>query len=307
MDRDDVLIRPATPGDVPEVAAIVRAENPTRVFSDRGWQHRGETTPERARRLELVAVADGAIVGHGGASLNAVTSVEGAGGLGVSVIEFARGHGIGSRLYDALLEHLRSLNARNLVSYLMQDPAGEHFARARGFELAKTAPMFQVDPRTVTLDLPADPDFRVVALADVRDRPRDVFELDALGSLDEPSVIPVDALRYDEYLREEWQHPDLEFDGSTIVLSGDRMVALTWLRVDRERGRGVSAFTATHPEFRGRGLATRAKLRTLRWSAEHGITSMTTSNDDSNVAMLTVNRKLGFARIGTFVTYQRDL
>jgi GNAT superfamily N-acetyltransferase len=286
---------------------MAREENPLRVHSDRGWQHRRETTPERARRLELVAVADGVIVGHGGASLNATTSVEGAGGLGVSVIESARGLGIGARLYDTLFDHLQSLHARTLVSYLMQNPAGEHFARAHGFALAKTAPLLEVDPRTVALDLPDDPDFRVVSLADVRDRPRDVFELDALGSLDEPSVIPVDALRYDEYEREEWQHPDLSFDGSTIVLSGDRMVALTWLRVDTERGRGVSAFTATHPEFRGRGLATRAKLRTLRWSAENGITSMTTSNDDSNVAMLTVNRKLGFTRIGTFVTYQRDL
>jgi GNAT superfamily N-acetyltransferase len=307
MGYGDVLIRPATPADVPKVAAIVRAENPTRVFSDRGWQHRGETTPERARRLELVAVVDGVIVGHGGAGLNATTSVEGAGGLGVSVVEPARRQGIGQRLYEPLLEHLLSLDARRLVTYLMQNPDGERFARARGFELAKTAPMFEVDPRTVALDLPDDPNFQVVSLSDVRDRPRDVFALDALGALDEPSVIPMDALRYDEYEREEWQHPDLSFDGSTIVLNGDRMVSLTWLRVDVERGRGVSAFTATHPEFRGRGLATRAKLRTLRWSAEHGITSIATSNDDSNVAMLAVNRRLGFAPIGALLTFQRDI
>jgi RimJ/RimL family protein N-acetyltransferase len=159
----------------------------------------------------------------------------------------------------------------------------------------------------VALDLPDDPDVRVVSLAEVRDRPRDVFELDAVGALDEPSVNPIDALRYEEYEREEWQHPDLEFDGSTVVLSGDQMVAFTWLRVDVERGLGVSAFTATLPEFRGRGLATRAKLRTMRWAAAHGITSMTTSNDDSNVAMLAVNRRLGFTPIGTLVTYQRDI
>jgi RimJ/RimL family protein N-acetyltransferase len=85
------------------------------------------------------------------------------------------------------------------------------------------------------------------------------------------------------------------------------MVAFTWLRVDAERGRGVSAFTATHPEFRGRGLATRAKLRTMRWAADNGITSMATSNDDSNVAMLAVNRRLGFAPIGALLTFQRDV
>jgi GNAT superfamily N-acetyltransferase len=307
MDRDDVLIRPATPADVPEVAAIVREENPLRVFSDRGWQHRGETTPERARRLELVAVVNGDIVGQGGASLDASTSVQGASGLGLTVVEAARGQGIGSRLYDALLEHVVSLGATHVLTYLVQNDVGESFARARGFHLAKTAPILRVDPRTVTSNIPDDPDFRVVSLAEVRDRPRDVFELDSVGVLDEPSVNPMDAIRYDEYEREEWQHPDLEFDGSTVVLSGERMVAFTWLRVDAERGRGVSAFTVTHPEFRGRGLATRAKLRTLRWSAEHGITSMWTANDDSNAAMLAVNRRLGFKPIGTHLTYRRDL
>ena len=89
MDRDSVLIRPATRADVPQVAAIVR-ERFNWVFSDRGWQHRWETTPERARMLALVAVADGEVLGHGGASLDASTSVEGAGGLGVTVVERAR-------------------------------------------------------------------------------------------------------------------------------------------------------------------------------------------------------------------------
>jgi GNAT superfamily N-acetyltransferase len=259
------------------------------------------------RLLALVAVVGDEIVGHGGAGLSATTSVEGAGGLGVTVVQAACGRGIGARLYDALLEHLLSVGARNLVALFAQNDAGERFARVRGFQHVKSAPISRVDPRLTALDLPEDPNFHVVPLAAVRDRPRDVFELDAVASLDEPSVNPIDAQRYDDWERTEWQSPDLEFDGSTVVLNGDRIVAFTLLRVDPERGRAVSAFTGTLPEFRGRKLATRAKLRTLRWAATHGISSIVTANDDSNAAILAVNRSLGFAPVGTLVTYQRDV
>jgi RimJ/RimL family protein N-acetyltransferase len=210
-------------------------------------------------------------------------------------------------LHDALLAHVLSLGATNILAHFAQNDDGERFAHAHGFERAKSAPISRVDPRTVTLDIPNDPEFHVVSFADVRHRPRDVFELDAVGALDEPSVNPHDDMRYNDWERAEWQHPDLEFDGSTVVLSRNQMVAFTWLRVDAERGRGLSAFTATRPEFRGRGLATRAKLRTARWAAEHGVTSITTANDDSNAAMLAVNRRIGFAPIGSLLTYQRNV
>jgi GNAT superfamily N-acetyltransferase len=301
-----VIIRPAAPADVPQVAAIVRSESVVRVYSDRGWQHRWQTVPERARLLALVAQADRTIVGHGTASLDASTSVGGAGKLGVTVVAAARGQGVGTRLYDALLDHLRTIGANSVLGFVVDD-AGVRFAHARGFEQVTSAPISSVDPRTVTLDLPDDPDIRVVPFTDVRDRPRELFELDVIASLDEPSVNPIDAVRYDEWERTEWRHPDLELEGSTAVLAGDSIVALTWLRVDIERGRGVSAFTATHPEFRGRGFATRAKLRTIRWAAENGIASIATANDDSNAAMLAVNRRLGFTPSGALLSFQRDI
>ncbi len=307
MDRGSVLIRPAAREDVPAVAAIVRDENPAWVFSDRGWQHRWESAPARSRLVALVAVADEKIVGHGGAGLNPSTSVQGAGGLGVTVLDFARGNGIGSRLYDALLEHLKSVGGRNVIAIFVQNDSGERFARTRGFVHVKSAPISRVDPRTVELTIADDPGFRVQPLAALRDRPRDIFDLDAIAALDEPAVNPTDAPRYEDWELAEWRHPDLELNGSSVVLSGDKPVALSLLRVDAERGRGVSAFTATLPEFRGRGLATRAKARTLLWAAEHGITSIATANDDSNLAMLAINRRLGFKPIGTLVTYQREL
>jgi GNAT superfamily N-acetyltransferase len=52
--------------------------------------------------------------------------------------------------------------------------------------------------------------------------------------------------------------------------------------------------TATHPDFRRRGLARLAKLASIRWAAELGITSILTSNDRENPAMLALNDSLGY-------------
>ena len=58
---------------------------------------------------------------------------------------------------------------------------------------------------------------------------------------------------------------------------------------------------------RGRGLATLAKLAQLRWAAEHGIERIITDNDEHNVPMLAVNRRLGYAPFVDRRGYVREL
>ena len=71
-------------------------------------------------------------------------------------------------------------------------------------------------------------------------------------------------------------------------------VALSALSVDPPTGRGRNEGTSTAPAYRGRGLATLAKLAQLRWAAEHGIERVVTDNDERNAPMLAINRRLGY-------------
>jgi GNAT superfamily N-acetyltransferase len=71
-------------------------------------------------------------------------------------------------------------------------------------------------------------------------------------------------------------------------------VAIALLEVDRENKRATNEMTATLPQFRRRGLARLAKLASLRWAAEFGVTSVLTSNDRDNPAMLALNDELGY-------------
>jgi RimJ/RimL family protein N-acetyltransferase len=132
-----------------------------------------------------------------------------------------------------------------------------------------------------------------------------VYEAVRVAWLDEPTPIPADDFRLDEFSR-EWNEPYSDLESSTAVLDDDgSVVAFTRLKVAGERAQ--HGFTGTVREHRGRGLATAAKCRALRTAAARGVTRVTTSNAEENAAMRVINRKLGFKPIGEHVIFGRDL
>jgi len=102
---------------------------------------------------------------------------------------------------------------------------------------------------------------------------------------------------------EEWRefilgNPLLDDEGSVVVLDAeDRVVSLSWLLVDHPRRRAENEWTATLPQLRGRGLARLAKVATIRWAAEHGLTEIVTGNDPDNLPMRELNRRLGYREL----------
>ena len=110
-----------------------------------------------------------------------------------------------------------------------------------------------------------------------------------------------------EWRAEVWDAPTLTRDGSFVALDHGRPAAIALLYVAPELGRAVSAFTATLPQFRGRGLALAAKIATMRWAEANGIVRASTANDDTNAPMLAINARLGYKPIGRLLTMRRSL
>ncbi len=54
-------------------------------------------------------------------------------------------------------------------------------------------------------------------------------------------------------------------------------------------------FTGVHPSWRGRGIATALKVLCITEAKQRGLVQMETENHEDNLAMLAINRKLGFA------------
>ena len=298
----ELRIRPQEERDAAAGAALRREADDTEVISEAGWLNSFRRSSPRLRRLALTAELDGEVVAMGRTGLNTGTTTVGAAWLGVNVAASKRRQGIGSALHELLFDHLRTIEATEVTTFIRWSEEAERWATAHGWERKLTAPLIALDPRGVPEpDPPAG--FRCVS-ASAFDRKQAIFELTRIGIIDEPSPVPNDDLRYEDWL-DEWNDPDLDHDATTLVVQDDLPVTFAYIKITGSRAQ--HAGTATHPEYRGRGLASAAKRHALRVAAAKGVTQITTSNAEENIAMRAINRRLGFEPIGEHVILGRSV
>jgi GNAT superfamily N-acetyltransferase len=304
------VIRPFRTEDAPAVVELVRNVAVDWWTSAAALAYRLTSHPERARQRAWVAGEDDDLVGFGRARLLWEVAEGDAATFRIEVRPDRRRRGVGSALFEQAEAHLRDAGARKLQSFAEAE-SGHSFLRARGFGRSGIEHVSVLVPRAADLSTLGNLEtakvaegFRAVPLAEVLDRPRELHEVYAGTALDVPGEFIVDDLRYDEWLRECLQDPDLSINGSTVVVFGERPVALSFLMTDGA-GRAATDMTGTLPEFRRRGLARFAKLGTIRWAAANGIEQMITGNDDDNAGMLALNRSLGYKPIAERIFYVR--
>jgi GNAT superfamily N-acetyltransferase len=297
-----VVFRPLGESDAAAMVGLRREADDTAVMSEQGWLSWWTRQNPREQRLEVVAEIDGRVVAVGVSGLDISTTVSGASWASVVVTAEHRGRGIGSALHDTMLDHLRAVGAEKASSFMRGTTEGERWANARGWTRQISGPLIALDPRGGPKPSPPE-GFRCVSMAEFAD-PRPIFELVRVAILDEPRPIPADNLEYDEFLRQQ-EDPDLDLDASALVVHGDCPVAFANVKVGGDRA--SSGGTATHPDFRGRGLATAAKCFVLQAIAAKGVTLITTSNAEENAPIRAINRKLGFEPIGEHVIVGRDV
>jgi GNAT superfamily N-acetyltransferase len=134
-----------------------------------------------------------------------------------------------------------------------------------------------------------------------------MYELHTAALADVPTDTPFDDFDYDDWLRSDWSYPDVSDDGSFVVLDGERPVSFAFVVVDPDGAMAVNAMTGTLREYRGRGLARLVKLASIRWAAERSVERILTGNDETNAAMLAVNRRLGYRPFTEHYAYAKEL
>lgn len=285
--------------DAEQIVGLLLATDPTIVTSPEEWLHRHRSVPERARRLSLVAEVEGRIVGTGVAGVIFFGGGGENGFLNLQVGPEHRRHGIGSELYERLRAHALDLGVKSAASMFTESADGVAFARARGWREERAETQSTLDPRTVSAAPPTDVELVPAAELDTHE----LHRLDEEATRDMPSLVPIDAIPYEEWIDFVWESPLFTREGSYGAVVDGRVAAISFLTANPEHGRAFNMFTATGREYRGRGLALAVKLASTRWAAEHGITQLVTTNDETNAPMLAINRRLGYRPAGRRVEY----
>ena len=134
-----------------------------------------------------------------------------------------------------------------------------------------------------------------ITLADAGDSieaRRRLYELVYEGVVDDPSNDGtfMEFEEFSESLFEPyyWRWADCQF----IAAAGDKWIGLTNLQL-RDDG-AVFGVTVVKGDFRGRGVARALKFLALDYLWKSGIETVETRNHPTNLAVLKLNRRLGF-------------
>jgi GNAT superfamily N-acetyltransferase len=134
---------------------------------------------------------------------------------------------------------------------------------------------------------------RLIPLVELDERLHELYHLAMVAYGDLPDGGRDAEQSFEEWLRDDLGIPELDFHGSLVAEIDGRLAALSFMTTDG-LDRAENDFTGTHPDFRGRGLATLVKRATIEWARGRGIREIWTGNDGENAPMLAINRKLGY-------------
>ena len=209
-----------------------------------------------------------------------------------------RRQGVGSALLLGLSERAKQSGSTSLWGRIREDdPESRAYAHWRGFE--EVGRDFQVVLDLAAVDTSQEPPagLEIVSVAERPELIQAVFEAETEVAPDVP--IPP-GQSHEPMTFERWSNYYLEGPGSmpealVIALVEGEVVGYAGMRRRGSTSRtGENLLTAVRRPWRKRGIATALKLAQIERARLAGIEQLFTTNDETNVGMREVNKRLGY-------------
>jgi GNAT superfamily N-acetyltransferase len=297
--------------------------------SPAGFRHWDESL-DRTKYIHkrYVAVDDsGRIIGRGEYGHSVVYFDSHRFWMWVEVDPDAQHRGIGSRLYDKVMQDLIQLGAKEVV--FREPPTGAElseripeavrFAVKRGFKEVMSSWESRLDlqafdpaPFRKYLERMEEQGIAITTLAQEKETNHrwieDSYELYMRLMSDVPAPYPYTPPPIEQFRRRELESPESIPEAFFIAKDGDRYVGESWLGRNATGPYPLSqGLTGTLPEYRGRGIAMALKLTAIEWAKREGYTMLKTWNNVLNEGMLAINTRLGFVRQPAWIVFRKDL
>jgi GNAT superfamily N-acetyltransferase len=320
--RTDMQIRTFTPKDYPAIVEIHHSQNiiwPERPRTAEAWAAAESKRNPKCKHQRWVAVVDERVVGFGAYNQYSGEYHPQRFQIDVEVLpEYQRG-GIGTALYDRVMDALQAFDPRVLrADAFTHLPQGFTFLQKRGFYEAfretpvhlevnsfDPVPYAQLEPKLnsqgiyikTVLELETDPD-----------RDRKIFELYCAVDADVPhEEIQIEQPTFDEWLAWGLYDPSVLQDAYLIAVHGDDYVGLREIARYQEDEMLLGSLLGVRRDFRKRGIALAMQLRNIAYAREHGYRLLKDCTAVQNAPMQAMFNQLGFARDPEWQQCQKDI
>lgn len=323
MNDGRYLVRPFSETDCEDESRIwsrLNPEEPTTAEEVRSWLHVLEAPGMFKHFLTIEERSSGRVVGTGSVAHSPWSADREWYWIGVQVDPDHQHRGLGRDLYTVLEGVAASRRALGLWAAVRADhPRGLRFFERAGFVERRRVWISRLDLVAVQPTSPARSpeewvaggvEFTTVA-EEGAERPEfleRLYRLYSEAGMDVPRMGAPAPASFDQFVDLMFRGPGYLPEGMFLARVGNEYASLTFLaKLPSEPDTLHIDFTGTARAFRGRGIASELKRRSIEFARARGYRYVRTGNDSQNDAIWSINEKLGFRRERVFVQGEKRL
>ncbi len=313
-----VMIRPADEGDYGTLVAISNAVFTEYLTTVEALRFADQHRDPKCKHQRYIAEIAGQAVGTSeyGQPLSRYHPQKFF--VGLTVLPTWAGQGIGTALYNHLLQALMPFNPISISGQTRESwPQAITFLEHRGFvemmrswESRLDVASFDPTPFAAAVQntLASGITVRTISeLAADPNRDRKLYEVYTAICADIPSPEPYTPLGLERYIETQLQHPDLLPDAYFVAIdeTDGTYAGISQLWSNPPESALYNGETGVRRQYRRRGIALALKLRGIAYAQQQRHPTIKTWNETNNRAMLGINERLGFVRQPAWIDYTK--